>query len=108
MMYLKADFMHFNACIYGFRNDCYADGIVRDPIGISDLESCTFEEIVAKYTRPSGVELVAKVIVTSFSNSSGTSEDRLLECNKAVKELNNKYNKDCDYLENDYYGAVVS
>lgn len=34
--------------------------------------------------------------------------EKLVQCNNAVKELNNKYIPKCDYLENDYYGAVVS
>lgn len=85
-----------------------ADGITRDPIGISDLSSRSFSEMLEKYPRPSGAELAAKRIVDTFKYSTGTLKERLIECNKAVKELNDKYISICDYLENDYYGAVAS
>lgn len=85
-----------------------ADGITRDPIGIPDFSSVSYEEGMEKYPRPSGAELAAKVIVNTFADSTGTLSDRLNKCNQAVKELNDKYIKICDYLENDYYGAVAS
>ena len=85
-----------------------ADGITRDPIGVLDLSSCSFEEMLQKYPRPSGAELVAKEIVTTFSKSSGSLKERLIKCNNSVKKLNDKYIKKCDYLQNDYYGAVAS
>lgn len=64
--------------------------------------------MLEKYPRPSGGELAAKTIVDSFKTSTGTLKERLIQCNNAVKELNNKYIKLCDYLQNDYYGAVAS
>lgn len=85
-----------------------ADGITRDPIGISDLSSCSFEEMIEKYPRPSGAELAAREIVKSFSTAEGSLKEKLIECNKSVKKLNNKHIKECDYLQNDYYGAVAS
>ena len=85
-----------------------ADGITRDPIGVLDLSSCSFEEMLQKYPRPSGAELAAKEIVTTFSKSSGSLKERLIKCNNSVKKLNDKYIKKCDYLQNDYYGAVAS
>ncbi len=85
-----------------------ADGITRDPIGISDLSTCSVQEFLKKYPRPSGAELAAKVICDTFSKTDGSLMDKLIKCNENVKELNNKYIVKCDYLENDYYGAVAS
>ena len=85
-----------------------ADGITRDPIGISDLSKCSIKEFVDNYPRPSGAELAAREVCDSFSHSSGSLKERLIIANKDVKELNNKYLDKCDYLENDYYGTVAS
>ena len=60
------------------------------------------------YPRPSGGELAAKTITEAFKESNGMIKERLIACNNAVKELNNKYIKQCDYLQNDYYGAVAA
>lgn len=43
-----------------------ADGITRDPIGISDLANCSPEEFIDKYPRPSGAFLAAKEICDTF------------------------------------------
>lgn len=85
-----------------------ADGITRDPIGISDLSTCSQKEFLERYPRPSGGELAAKEICKTFSNAAGSLMERLIKCNDAIKELNGKYVLECDYLENDYYGAVAS
>lgn len=85
-----------------------ADGITRDPIGISNLASSSFNEMIKKYPRPSGGELAAKKIIETFKESKGTLKERLIKCNKAVKELNKNFIQQCDYLENDYYGAVAA
>ena len=85
-----------------------ADGITRDPVGISDLNSISFTEMLNLYPRPSGGELAAKTITEAFKKSKGTIKERLIACNNAVKELNNKHIKQCDYLQNDYYGAVAA
>lgn len=85
-----------------------ADGITRDPIGISDLSACPFQKILELYPRPSGAELAAKVICDTFSKTSGSLTERLIKCNEDVWQLNKKCIKKCDYLENDYYGAVAS
>lgn len=85
-----------------------ADGITRDPIGISDLSKCPFSLLLEKYPRPSGAELAAQTIVKAFSQSAGSLKERLIYCNEQVKQLNDKFIKHCDYLENDYYGAVAS
>ena len=85
-----------------------ADGITRDPIGISDFSKCTKEKFLEKYPRPSGAELAAKKVCESFSKSNGFLEERLIIANKDVKELNKEYIENCDYLENDYYGTVAS
>lgn len=85
-----------------------ADGITRDPIGISDLSVCSYNERLEKYPRQSGAELAATEICNTFSKTSGSLIDKLTKCNESVKKLNNKYIKKCDYLENDFYGAVAS
>lgn len=85
-----------------------ADGITRDPIGISDFSKASFEEIKEKYPRPSGGEEAAKTIVETFSQSTGSLKERLIKCNQSIKKLNDYYIRTCDYLENDYYGAVAA
>ncbi len=86
-----------------------ADGITRDPDGVTDISEYSFLELLQRYPRPSGGELAAKEIIHTFRNSSSRSlKERLIECNRAVKKLNNQYIKKCDYLQNDYYGAVAS
>ena len=85
-----------------------ADGITRDPIGISDFSTCSSQEITEKYPRPSGAEMAAKAMCETFSKVDGTLIEKLVKCNETVKELNNKYIQKCDYLENDYYAAVAS
>ena len=85
-----------------------ADGITRDPIGISNFSNYCSEEFLKKYPRPSGATLIAKEICDTFSKTSGTLFDKLIKCNEAAKKLNDKYILKCDYLENDYYGAVAS
>ena len=103
-------------CNFPIEDQCYAtdeeaivaDGITRDPVGISDLNSISFTETLKLYPRPSGGELAAKTITEAFKESNGMIKERLIACNNAVKELNNKYIKQCDYLQNDYYGAVAA
>ena len=85
-----------------------ADGITRDPIGISDFSIYSQKEFLEKYPRPSGAELAAKKICDTFSDTTGSLTDRLIKCNYAVKDLNEEHIIECDYLENDYYGAVAS
>lgn len=46
-----------------------ADGITRDPVGISDLNSISFTEMLNLYPRPSGGELAAKTITEVFKES---------------------------------------
>ena len=85
-----------------------ADGITRDPVGIYDLSTCNEKEFLVKYPRPSGATLAAKEICDTFKKTKGSLVERLEECNKNVKRLNDKCIIKCDYLQNDYYGAVVS
>lgn len=85
-----------------------ADGITRDPLGISDFSKCTLKEFLEKYPNPSGAEMAAKEICKSFSETKGSLVDRLAKANNCVRKLNENYIKKCDYLENDYYGAVAS
>ena len=85
-----------------------ADGITRDPIGVSDLSLHSFSELLERYPRPSGAELAAKEIVSTFQKERGSLKERLIACNDAVKTLNEKYIPTCDYLQNDYFGAVAS
>lgn len=85
-----------------------ADGITRDPIGISNLSTCSPKDFLERYPRPSGAELAAKAICDTFSKTNGSLMEKLIKCNESVRKLNNKYISKCDYLENDYYGAVAS
>ena len=85
-----------------------ADGITRDPIGIVDLATCSFEEMLEKYPRPSGAEIAAQEICNTFYKSTGTLTEKLKNCNNNIKKLNEKNIKVCDYLQNDLYGAVAS
>ena len=85
-----------------------ADGITRDPIGISNLSTCSPKDFLERYPRPSGAELAAKAICDTFSKTNGSLMEKLIKCNESVRKLNNKYILKCDYLENDYYGAVAS
>ena len=43
-----------------------ADGITRDPIGISDFSKCTKEEFLKKYPRPSGAELENLILLSLY------------------------------------------
>lgn len=85
-----------------------ADGITRDSVGVFDLSTVSLTDVILKYPRPSGAELAAKEICYTFSKVNGTLKNKLIECNKSVKKLNDKYIENCDYLQNDYYGAVAS
>ncbi len=85
-----------------------ADGITRDPIGSLDFRDYTKKDFLEKYPRPSGAELAAKEIVCAFSKARGSLRERLIACNEKVKLLNQKYISQCDYLQNDWYGAVAS
>lgn len=85
-----------------------ADGITRDPIGIDDLSKVSFEEIKKKYPRPSGAELAALEIVNCFKEFNGDLKEQLKLANQKILKLNKNNIKKCDYLQNDYYGAVAS
>ena len=85
-----------------------ADGITRDPIGVDDLSKYPIKEMLMRYPRPSGAELAAKEACDSFSKTTGTLYDRLVLANDAIKSLNDKYIKECNYLDNDYYGTVAA
>ena len=94
---------------YASLNDAIvADGITRDPIGIDDLATISPQDFILKYPRPSGAEIAAKEICETFAKTKGTLKERLIDCNKSVKKLNDKFISVCDYLQNDYYGAVAS
>lgn len=85
-----------------------ADGITRDPVGINDLSKISFEEMIKLYPRPSGAELAASIITESFKDFKGDLKEQLIFANNKIKELNNKFIPQCDYLQNDYYGSVAS
>ena len=85
-----------------------ADGITRDPIGVSDLSKLTLEEMLKLYPRPSGAEIVAQTVVDSFKDFNNNLLEQFIKANEAVKQLNDKYIANCDYLQNDYYGTVSS
>lgn len=86
-----------------------ADGITRDPIGIADFKEASFQKFLDCYPRPSGAELAAKEICNTFKNDRMESlVETMKKANENVRILNEKYVPFCDYLENDYYGAVCS
>lgn len=85
-----------------------ADGITRDPIGIKDFSKCSKKDLIINYPNPSGAEMCAKEICKTFEEENDTLKEKLIKCNEAVNLLNKKHIKECDYLENDYYGAVAS
>ncbi len=85
------------------------DGITRDPVGISNLADCSFQEMIEKYPKSSGARLAAKMIADIFSsNTNGDLTKSIEKCNDAVRLLNKQYILKCDYLQNDYFGAVLS
>ena len=102
-----------------YANDCFAivaDGITRDPVGVLDLYSVSFEEAKRLYPRPSGGELAAQEL-TNFAmkyikridmqdDIEQAMCDLLIEGNRSIKELNDRFVPECDYLQNDYYGTV--
>jgi serine/threonine protein phosphatase PrpC len=88
-----------------------ADGITRDPVGVYDLSSVSFNEMLDKYPRPSGAEMAAMAITDAFKESKDKEQsllDMLKLANENVGKLNKEYITKCDYLQNDYYGAVAS
>lgn len=85
-----------------------ADGITRDPIGIGDFKANPLSDFLKFYPRPSGAELAAKEITKVFENSFGCLQERLIKCNQAVRLLNEKNIIQCDFLQNDYFGAVAA
>lgn len=90
-----------------------ADGITRDPIGIKNFNSISFEERIVNYPNPSGSSMAANLICKIFEenysniiNKKISLKDVFIKANEEVKKLNDIHIKVCDYLENDYYGAV--
>ena len=92
-----------------------ADGITRDFTGIKNTREVSPLELVTHYPNPSGATYASEEICKSFENDYDkiinnklSLKEAFINANKKVKELNDKYIKECDYLENDYYGAVAS
>ncbi len=87
-----------------------ADGITRDPIGISWTETKeNLKKAIEHYPRPSGAELAAKEVASTFEhNFTGNLKETMILANNNIKLLNEKYVPVCDYLENDYYGTVAA
>lgn len=87
-----------------------ADGVTRDPIGITLEEAYKNQALAIKnYPRPSGAELAAKEVISTFKkNFNGNLKETLILANQAIQKLNKTYIPECDYLENDYYGTVAS
>ena len=82
------------------------DGITRDPVGIRDFNSISFEERIANYPNPSGSSMVANLICKIFEknynniiNKKISLRDVFIKANEAVKKLNEINIKKCDYLE---------
>lgn len=97
-----------------------ADGITRDPIGmevIPDfLDAEGMKEFLKKYPRPSPAKTVAEIfcekILKHLNQSSEFNEEIMKSgfehANKEIKEFNEEYFQEIDYLENDYAGCVAS
>lgn len=85
-----------------------ADGITRDPIGIKNFNDCK-EKLSLFYPKPSGASLAAHTIIQTFKREKNMDLFSILKrANREVFTLNETYNGIYDYLECDYYGAVVS
>ncbi len=84
------------------------DGVTRDPIGVLNYSMYTAKEMLDKYPKPSGSEYLAKELVKTFISTQGTLKEKLVSCNQRSKEINDELISNCDYLQNDYFGAVAS
>lgn len=89
---------------------CVADGVTRDPIGLSDFTNLDPLEALEKYPNPSRAAKAAELCSASFvglleNNSDTNVNAAMVECNKRIAELNQDLV--CDYLENDYAATVA-
>ena len=71
-----------------------ADGITRDPIGINDFNSISFEERIANYPKPSGSSMAANLICKIFEenynniiNKKISLRDVFIKANEEVKKV---------------------
>lgn len=92
---------------------CVADGITRDPLGITDFSGHSMEEILRSYPNPSPAALAANKVCESFveylSNtpiSDDAAKQAMIVANKKVVEINQ--GKTIDYLIHDYAGCVAA
>lgn len=92
-----------------------ADGITRDPIGISNFNDASLEELAEAYPNPSPARIAAERFVEKFLEYMGPNINSLEEfksrfkySNNSIKELNEKENPNPDYLENDYWACVAA
>ena len=85
-----------------------ADGVTRDFVGLDDYTNIPYEERLKHYPNPSGADIASIEACLTFAKTEGNLEEKLTKCNKAIKRLNDRYVPTCDYLEKDYFGAVVS
>ncbi|MEP7103432.1 MAG: hypothetical protein ABI721_01835 [Candidatus Dojkabacteria bacterium] len=88
---------------------CVADGITRDPIGVSKVEHINSQENKEHYPNPSPAKFASNLFVNEFLNYSKTHsiEESFKFGNRKVKELNQEKNPNPDYLENDFWACVA-
>jgi serine/threonine protein phosphatase PrpC len=88
-----------------------ADGVTRDPLGLSDFTGCSQVEVLATYPKPSPALLAAetfcKVFVRRAVNDEGENlKAAALEANFAIEYINRGRN--VDYLVNDFAACVAT
>lgn len=95
---------------------CIADGITRDPVIPEGIITNTEEEKLEYYPNPSGASMAARAFCEAFiqflnDKNMITEQDiknAFIYANQKIKELNDYYIKNCDYLTQDYYACVAS
>lgn len=88
-----------------------ADGVTRDLSLDMNFKNKSIESIFENYPSPSGAKIAADTAVAVFLEKiqSGCSvRQGLVAANDAVRELNEAYNPNSDFLTNDFYACVAS
>ncbi len=87
-----------------------ADGVTTNYYDVDDIEEPdSVRDVKKHYPRVSGGKLAALDAVNTYEKLSGiSSKEKLIECNKRLKELNDEQVEKCDYLTHDLYGTVAS
>jgi serine/threonine protein phosphatase PrpC len=91
-----------------------ADGITRDPLGVTDFTGLSKEEALQTYPNPSPAKFAADAFVDGFVeyfrlNPNSTDIKAAFEaCNHKIATLNADKNPNPDYLINDYWACVAA